>query len=296
MNPLLLPSVGMERSALIFSELLTKAGVPHAFTTRVGGTSAPPFDSLNFGNPMDLPAEIARDPVANISANFRCLAEDIGAEGREVVQVYQVHGNAAKVLRRGDPSRERRPALPHEPRDDEFDFKADAIVTDDPARLAAVRVADCTPILLASEDGRIVSAVHAGWRGVVGGVVKSAVAAMVQVANQRGERMQPRDLIAAIGPCIGVCAFEVGPEVVAQFASEFGAGRHVVEHHDGSARAEGKAFIDLKAALHGQVAGLGLESVDVIEGCTASDPRRFFSHRRERGVTGRMVGVIGPRG
>lgn len=265
---------GPDTPGLIVSPGLLALGVPHAFTTRAGGVSSGPFASLNFGNPMDLPAD-RRDPPANIAENFRRVLRGIGAEGREVVQVYQVHGAAAQVFRRGEPSRDTSPDGPR-------DFKADALVTDDASRVVAVRVADCVPVLLSSGDGRIVAAVHAGWRGVVAGVAGEAVRAMRDLGA--------KDITAAIGPGIGPEAFEVGPDVVAEFRRVFGDAAPVREH------ADGKGHADLQAALEFQLRGCGVSAIDAIRRCTASAPEVFFSHRRDKGVTGRMIGLIGPRG
>ncbi|MDX2130770.1 MAG: polyphenol oxidase family protein [Planctomycetota bacterium] len=264
---------GSVRPGVLRSERLAARAVPHAFTTRVGGVSAGVFASLNFGNPMDLAGE-DRDPTSNIAENFRRVLVEVGAAGREVVQTYQVHGARAQVFRAGDPSRDAgtQGAL---------DFKADALVTDDPARVLAVRVADCAPVLLASEDGRVVAAVHAGWRGVVAGVASEAVRAM--------HALGATSIIGAIGPCIGPDEFEVGPEVLAEFRRVFGPDAPVRE------RAGGKGDVDLKAALRTQLARAGVSELDVLPGCTAGEPARFFSHRRDKGVTGRMVGLVGPR-
>jgi YfiH family protein len=168
------------------------------------------------------------------------------------------------------------------------DVQADAIVLADPRRLAAVRVADCTSVLIASGDGRVVAAVHAGWRGVVGNIAGAAVAAM----REMGARVD--GMTAAVGPCIGAEAFEVGPEVAAEFERVFGVGTP----HVRPVGAEGKAMVDLKGALREQVVAAGVASsrVEVLPHCTVRDHKDFFSHRREKGVTGRMVGIIGPRG
>lgn len=256
----------------LFAPRLSSIGVPHAFTTRTGGVSRGVFTSLNFGNPMEF-VGAQRDPPEAIAENFRRVLHAVGAEGREVVQVYQVHGPAVRVFRRGDPSRDLRPDGP-------LDFKADALVTDDPARVVAVRVADCTPVLLASGDGRVVAAVHAGWRGVIAGVAPAAVRAMRDLGAT--------SIVAAIGPCIGTEAFEVGPEVLAEFRRVFGEAAPIRE------RTDGKGHVDLKAALAIQLREQAVTAIDVLPHCTASDPSLFFSHRRDRGMTGRMVGLIGP--
>ncbi|MBL8963887.1 MAG: laccase domain-containing protein [Phycisphaeraceae bacterium] len=292
----------MPAPGLLYSPLLSECRIPHAFTTREGGVSAPPFDSLNFGNPMDLPPSQPRDPVENIRENFRRVLHEIGAADREVTQVYQVHGGTAHVFRPGAPSRDRMPISPPDrpstepappgPDWEELDFKADAIVTDDPSRVVAVRVADCVPVLLATEDGRLVAAVHAGWRGIVLNVTRAAVTAMRTLAAEHDAR---RDVVAAIGPCIGPSRFEVGPEVAGEFRRLFGDDRHALEHPDPDSARQGKVLIHLAAALKMQLNTLGITRIDTVPGCTASEPHRFFSHRREAGITGRMVGLIGPR-
>ena len=254
----------------------TLAQVPHAFSTRVGGVSSGPFESLNFGNPMDLPPGVARDPVENIAENFRRVLVEIGTPDRLIQQVYQIHGCAVRVYRAGDAPREAHP-------EGERDHKADAMVTDDPRRLLAVRVADCVPILLACGTGRVVAAVHAGWRGVVLGVLPAAVAAM--------RSLGAADIHAAIGPCIGPTKFEVGPEVVAEFEARWPEA--VRPHPQG---VPGKAMIDLAWALRAQLAAADVGKVETIGRCTASEPEVFFSHRRDRGITGRMIGAIGPIG
>lgn len=260
--------------------------VPHAFTTRLGGVSSGPagvFESLNFGNPGELPIE-QRDPMENIRENWRRVMSAIGSARRELVEVHQVHGAVVHIVRRG----ERAHAGPR-------DTRADAIVTDDPTRLIAVRVADCAPVLLASADGRIAGAVHAGWRGVLAGVATAAVAAMRELAP----RSCAAGLAAAIGPCISAEALEVGPEVAAEFERVFGTGtRHV------RAGAGDRAYVDLKGALAEQMADCGLSrsAIDVLPHCTYRDERLFFSHRRAShahpggiALTGRMAAVIGVR-
>ncbi len=255
------------------------AHVPHAFTTRRGGVSAGVFSSLNFGNPMHLPPG-EKDPVSNIRANFGLVLRALGVPGRRVDQVYQVHAGAAHVFRPGAPSRNATP-------EGELDFRADALVTDDPSRMLCVRVADCAPVLLADEPGRIVAAVHAGWRGVVAGVVREGV--------RRMRELGAGPIAAAVGPCIGPGAFEVGPEVVEAMHATLAARAPVLPHPDAAAREQGKAMLDLAGAIHAQLEDAGVERVDVIRRCTVAEPDEFFSHRRDAGVTGRMGAFIGPR-
>ena len=254
------------------SPLLRTAGVPHAFSTRLGGQSKAPFDSMNLGNPNG--CEI-QDDSANVWANYDRLLNAVGCPGRELLRVHQVHGAGVVRARAGEP----------------FDLsaKADALVGDDPRRVLSVRVADCVPVLLATADGRAVAAVHAGWRGVIAGVVPAAAAELRSVYVERGGRRDGR-VVAAVGPSIGFDAFEVGPEVVAEFRRVFGPEAPVRQ------AADGKGRVDLREAIFRQLlaAGVERESVDLTDRCTFRDAGEFFSHRREKGITGRMAAVVSP--
>jgi polyphenol oxidase len=243
------------------SPLLRAAGVPHGFSTRIGGVSPPPFDAMNLGNPTGCGVQ---DEDERIQENFRRLQEAIGLTGRKRAWVFQVHGNRVVRFERETESGE----------------KADAVVTRDPSRAAAVRVADCVPVLVASSDGKTVAAIHAGWRGIVAGGIPAAI----------GE-MQAKDLVAAIGPCIGMDAFEVGAEVVAEFGQVFGGDAPMRRE------ASGKGFVDLRESARRQLVRAGIDSsnIDTTDRCTFRDREEFFSHRRDRGVTGRMAALIGVR-
>ncbi len=243
------------------------AGIPHAFSTRIGGVSTGAFDSLNFGNPH--PCE-APDPPANLARNHALLAEAVGVVGRERIAVHQVHGVEVVTVRHGD---WQDPAT-----------RADALVSDDAERLLSIRTADCVPILLAGADGRWVAAVHAGWRGVVGGVVLAAVKAMARLSGRGTETW-----LAAVGPCIGFDAFEVGPEVAAAFERCFG-GTAPIRAGRGD-----RAHVDLRAAVAIQLRAAGVEAANIAvsDRCTHRDATEFFSHRRNGGLMGRHVAVIG---
>jgi hypothetical protein len=252
-------------------------------------TPAADFASLNFGNPGELTEH--RDPPANIARNFEILVDAIRAPGREIVQVHQVHGAGVHVVRRGMPAH--RTAQ---------DTRADAIVTDDPMRLLVVRVADCCPILLASGDGRIVAAVHAGWRGVVcehDGATRAGSSARRGVLAPTVDAMRAlgaQGVRAVIGPCISFDHFEVGPEVLDEFCAVFGAdaqSRGLIRSAAPSG-VRGQGFVNLQACVREQLCELGVEPIDAIARCTVAEPELFFSHRRDKGRTGRMVGIIGP--
>jgi YfiH family protein len=246
------------------SPLLAALGLRHAFSTRLGGISAAPFDSLNLGNPNGCPVQDDRERIAE---NYRRLLAAIGAEQAELLRVHQVHGAAVATATAG--------------RAFDVHQQADAIITGDPNRVLSVRIADCVPILLASEDGSIVAAVHAGWRGVIAEVARHAIAAMA---------VPPAKVVAAIGPCIGFDAFEVGPEVLTAFSGHFGAEAAIRR------RADGKGHVDLAESVRRQLiaAGVPEDRIDTTDRCTFRDAGEFFSHRRETGVTGRMAALIAP--
>lgn len=246
------------------SALLEGAGVPHAFSTRLGGLSPAPFDSMNLGNPSGCALQ---DESDRIRANYDRLQAAIGCGERTRCWVHQVHAAGVAVVEPG--------------REFSGEVKADALVGADPDRVLAVRVADCVPVLMATADGTCVAAIHAGWRGVVAGVVPEAIRALRNLGFA-----QP--LLAAIGPCIGYDAFEVGDEVLADFERVFGA--------DAPLRRAGggKGYVDLREAIRRQLIAGGVEDsrIDTTDRCTYRDHAEFFSHRRERGVTGRMAALI----
>lgn len=266
---------------ILRSALLTQVGVPHGFTTKCGGVSAGAFCSLNFGNPGDLPPE-QRDSRSNILANWELVRQELGVPAREIVEVHQVHGASVHVVGRGRATH----AGPS-------DTKADAVVCDDPKRMVAVRVADCTPVLISTDDGRIVAAVHAGWRGVAQRVLEATVVHIAQLGKQVGVAASAERLVVAIGPCIGFDAFEVGSEVAAEFTQQWGSQTPRVKPAPGGK--SGQFLVDLQGLLRDQAMAAGVPStaIDVLAACTVRDKELFFSHRRDRGVTGRMVGVIG---
>lgn len=151
---------------------------------------------------------------------------------------------------------------------------ADAVVLDDPARVTRVITADCVPVLLASLDGRRVAAVHAGWRGLLAGVIENAVQAL------------DAPFLAAVGPAISAAHFEVGSDVADRFGPAF-----VSRPHDS------RPLVDLPAAAAARLTALGARGIDRTDRCTYRDARAFYSHRRDvthRGqpTTGRMSNVI----
>lgn len=248
------------------SPKLRALGVRHAFSTRLGGISKPPFDSLNMGNPNG--AEI-QDDYANIWQNYRLLLTEIDCPADPPLRVHQVHGGDVTEVRKGNV----------------FDTscKADGIVSEDADRPISVRVADCLPVLISSRDGKTVAAVHAGWRGLVAMVIPRAISALRVLRPG----LKADELVAAMGPCIGVKSFEVGPEVIAQF--------HWMPNPP-MADKSGKGHIDLREAAKFQLLkmGLNVDAIDSTDLCTFANREEFFSHRRDNGITGRMTAIIAP--
>ncbi len=232
-------------------------GLVHGFTGRSGGVCQGPLSSLNLApRPGASPGEVQE--------NWARVRAQLGLPGAPIARVTQVHGC---VVVDGDLAGET----------DLVVGTGDAVVVTRPAIIAAVRVADCVPVLLAAPGG--VAAVHAGWRGTAAAIVRAGVTALCERTGA-----SPSQVVAAIGPCISVDAYEVGDEVVA------GVGA-VVPRDVFVREGSGRPHVDLKAANAWLLREAGVEEVDVLPHCTHGDPA-FFSHRREGPNTGRQAGVI----
>ena len=241
---------------MLLLEARLLAEFPHGFTTRRGGVSSAPFDDLNLGG------RVGDDP-ARVAENWRRLE---AATGLAFARVRQVHG-ARTVLASA-------PSAPGE--------EADAVISATPGLAACVSVADCVPLLLADPATGAVAAVHAGWRGTV----ERAASAGVSALAARGAR--PGDLLAAVGPSIGPCCYEVSSDLADRFRTEIGPE---------TVREGARPRIDLWRAnlLHLLAAGLRPERIEILGRCTACEAPLFFSHRRDAGRTGRQAAFIAPR-
>jgi YfiH family protein len=218
-----------------------------AFSTRHGGVSEGAFASLNLGL-------MTEDEPDAVNENRRRLCAAVGAEPERLALNRQRH---SAVVRRASPGRRDEPG--------------DGLWSDEPGLPMLKLTADCVPIAVARTNGTTpaLAVLHAGWRGLLEGIVEAGVAAL-------GGRAPA----AVIGPAIGPCCYEVGPEVAEPFAARFGA--DVV-----SARR-----LDLWTAAERVLRSAGCASVERVDLCTSCHPELLFSHRRERGRTGRQ-GVIG---
>jgi YfiH family protein len=238
-------------------------------STRQGGVSQAPFDSLNL-RPPDLPGESLDQPPA-VLENQRRFGQALGAEP---VWLDQVHGHAVRRVSHGELSTG--PVLP----------RADASITTEPGLACTVLVADCLPVLLCSRDGRGVGAAHAGWRGLAGGVLDNTVLALCEATAAT-----PDGLLAWLGPCIGPQAFEVGPDVLLAFGVE--PAMRDLPRFRFAPRDDGqwRWRADLVGLARDRLGRLGVSSVLGGHWCTVSDPSRFYSFRRD-GRTGRMAAGI----
>jgi len=205
---------------------------------------------------------------------WNAVAREIGIEFDRVLLLRQVHGAHVAVSKRGDYAPGPRP-------------EADAAVSDDPTIAIGVRVADCAPILIGDRRQQVVGAAHAGWRGTVQRV---AIAAVRRMQDQFGSH--PRDLVAAIGPCLGSCCGEVGPEVIEIFR-DAGHDAQVLGRWFTPGRGD-RSQLDLPLANHDQLAAAGVPTSQIhVSGlCTKSFPDVFHSYRVARERSGRMVGII----
>ena len=227
-------------------------GARAAFSTRLGGISEPPFDSLNLG----LLTDDAEDAVAE---NRIGLANALGFEPDQVVFARQVHGTDLIEHPIEVPGSFVLPERTKEPRNEVPE--ADGHVVHEPGIAPLVFVADCLPVALAGPRG--VAMVHAGWRGLAGGILGA-----VAVEATR----------AAIGPGIGPCCYEVGEEVLGVFSAL------------GDGIAEGR-MLDLPEVARRLLAEAGVEAVESAGLCTSCETGLFFSHRRDEGRTGRQAGL-----
>ena len=227
-----------------------------AQSTRIGGVSAAPFDSMNLGLSVN-------DDEQNVWKNRELFFGQLGVELSKVSRCYQVHGNDVLVVT--------------EPVTNE---KYDAQITNKSNVYLAVSIADCTPILIHDQKNNAVAAIHAGWRGTVGQIVGKTLQAMKENYGTEG-----KDCKAFIGACISYANFEVGDEVAAHFDTS-------LKQFDSQKQ---KWFVNLKESNKKQLLDFGvlLENIEIASYCTVANNDTFFSHRKEKGKTGRMMAVIG---
>ena len=216
-----------------------------AFSARVGGVSEGPFASLNLGRMTD-------DEPDRVEENRRRLCAEVGGDVARLALNRQRHSatvNRAHAGRRGEPG--------------------DGLWTDEPRVPMLKLTADCVPVAVTARGRTALAVLHAGWRGLLEGIVDAGQRARAGAAAA-----------ACVGPSIGPCCYEVGPEVAEPFAERFG--RDVLRGRN----------LDLWSATERALREAGVDSVERVDLCTACNSDLFFSHRRDRGITGRQ-GVVG---
>jgi purine-nucleoside/S-methyl-5'-thioadenosine phosphorylase / adenosine deaminase len=240
----------------IVPEIFRTRGLIALQSTRQGGVSKAPFKSLNLGL-------LATDREEAVRENRALLCKAIGISPGQLVLGRQVHGDRILTV--------------HQPlQTDGYD----AYITNKPGVFLAVFVADCTPVLIYDPVQKACAAIHAGWKGTVSRIV---VKTLNRMHLEFGTKAA--DCLAFIGACISFEAFEVGADVADHFSRD--EKRYGPDIH--------KFFVDLKAANRHQLlnAGLSAENIETSGYCTVRDNGLFFSHRKEKGTTGRMMAVIG---
>jgi polyphenol oxidase len=249
------------RAEYLKSELLERSGFRHAFFTRRGGVSGGPFESLNFSSAVG-------DDPGKVSENLKLAAGALGVGAGSIYFASQVHGRGVIAVSGAE---DRLRVLEQE---------GDGVASVTAGSACGVRTADCVPILVADARTGAVAALHAGWRGVVLGIVEAGV----QVLARAGAT----DLVAAIGPHISKAAFEVSEEVADQLVAA-SPDPGVVDRSFGA-----RPHVDLRRIVRAQLraAGVADQAIDDVFGCTVADPDLFFSYRRDGPRSGRHLAAI----
>ena len=236
--------------------------IKHAVFTRHGGLSPEPWKSLNLGGTVG-------DEIERVRGNRFLSFEALGCRPDSIFDVWQVHSADAVCA--------------DTPRNfDEPYQKADIILTDKPEVTLFMRFADCVPILVHDPVKRVVGIAHAGWLGTVRDVAKATVETMVERYDSR-----PADVIACIGPSIGPDHYEVGGDVISQVEQTFGADASLVLPQHGS-----RTHFDLWKANQYLLERAGVRQIELAGICTACHTDDWFSHRAEKGKTGRFGALI----
>lgn len=252
---------------------LEQQGFANAFSTRLGGVSPMPENSLNL-------AGFNEDAAENIYENRRRFLRLFEGDWR-LTGCWQLHSADVRVVKSAADAQPKPGVLG----DDEY---CDALISNVPRILLAVKTADCVPILLGDALTGAFAAVHAGWRGTSSSIVPATIE---RLSREYGT--QPENLHAAIGPAANVCCYEVGADVIGRFKERFlGADSLFVQTRDSHAR------IDLQKANREQLvaAGVAAERTHTAPLCTMDRTDLFFSYRREKasqGCVGRLMSVIG---
>ena len=252
------------------SDTLSDASLCHGFSTRLGGVSPAPWDSLNLDDRRG-------DPLDNVQENFRRLCAALGVDAARAVLSRQVHRDDVRAVTAADCGK----GL-WVPRD--YD-SADALITNVPDIPLVVFSADCNVLLLHDPAGRAIGAVHAGWRGTAAGIAAKTVRAMTAAYG-----CDPADIRAAVGPAIGQCCFETDGDVPLALREALGDAAEPFMTWNGA-----KWHIDLKAVNALWLRQAGVTHIDVCDHCTACRPDLYWSHRKMGLRRGEQAALIALR-
>lgn len=236
------------------------------FSTRNGGVSRAPYNSLNLGLNTD-------DQLSHVEGNRSTFARTFGLEPHQLLTVKQVHGNDLLLIDESNPD------LSHF-----LSVEVDAIVTNQPGLMIGVLVADCFPLLLWHAEKRVIAAVHVGWRGAANGIIGKVIQTMV---SQFG--CAAAELEAAVGPGIGAHNYEVDRPVREAFRGGSGFWNEIAKE---VRLGHWQLNLPLSCRLQLEQAGLPPQAIEIAEQCTCCQPELFFSYRRDAGLTGRQLGFI----
>jgi len=248
---------------LVYYQFACWPGLKHGMFTRKGGVSDAPWASLNLGGTQG-------DDLDAVRHNHDLMYEAVGVDPAKACTTWLVH-SADTVIVNGPVQGRRWVAL------------ADGMVTDQPDVALVMRYADCTPLMYHDPVQGVVGAAHAGWRGTVTGAASSVVHTMVDAYG-----CKPRDIQVGIGPSIGPDRYQVGEEVVQAVVDYYGTTDSLIRRDP----ADGTAYLDLWAANTLDLQRAGVEQIEVAGICTATRTDEFYSHRAEKGRTGRFGTVI----
>jgi YfiH family protein len=252
-------------SCVLLDEL---PGLRHGFSTRHGGVSAPPGNTLNLG-------DVSWDTPARVQENRQRLLRALEIPQGRLITLHQIHSERVHIIRKA-PEQWDRP-------------EGDAIITDVAGAALAIQTADCTPILIADPGTRTVAAVHSGWKGTLARLLLKAVESMCSALG-----CDVRRLVVAVGPSIRSCCYEVGGDVADMYRAQYPG----VPLAQECAHRPGKYMLDLLCALQVQIeeAGIPASNLHDLGACTLCRNDEFFSYRAEGKHSGRMMAVIAKLG
>jgi hypothetical protein len=254
-----------DNNGLLYYRFHSLAGygeIIHGVFTRLGGISRPPHHWLNVGKSVG-------DDQKAMDTNYDLICRTLGIRRGDIVTAHQVH--SANVAAVGPEDRGR------------VALQTDALVTNSPGVFLMLRFADCVPVAFYDPVRRAIGLAHAGWKGTLDKAAQRAVEAMIKVYGSR-----PADLVACIGPSIGPCCYQIGGNVIELVNEVFPHRPQLLRQQE-----DGSRHFDLWEANRLQLAALGLHQIEISGLCTACHNDEFFSHRADKGRTGRFAVVMG---